>query len=104
MIQIAITVGNKKYIASLKKTSEETTEVVCEAANINQEFLNEDIPALLVDLPNLILDEKKHSDAQNEVIRFRVSTEDKKLIEKKALKEGYSSVSGFLRDLSLGRV
>ncbi len=97
-----LTVNNKKYAYELIPTSKETVQVICEAANINQEFLNEDIPELLNDLPNLILAEKEYKNTQSEVIRFRVSPEDKKLIEKKAVKEGYSSVSSFLRNLSLG--
>jgi hypothetical protein len=64
-----------------------------------QEFLNADIPNLLVDLPNLILAEKKYS--QTETIRFRVSSKDKALIEKQAIQKGYSSVSNFLRSLAL---
>lgn len=98
-----LTLGNKKYTYSLKQVSAETTHLVCEAANINQEFLNEDIPALLTDLPNLISAEKEYLTTQSEVIRFRVSAEDKKIIEQKAVKEGYTSVSSFLRALSLGQ-
>ncbi len=103
-IQYTLTINNKKCAYTLKQTSEETTHVKCEEANIDQEFLNEDIPSLLIDLPNLIAAEKKHSESQNEVIRFRVTAEDKKKIEQNAAKEGYSSVSNFIRDLSLGRV
>ena len=103
-IQYTLTVNNKKCSYTLKQASEETTHVKCEDANIDQEFLNEDIPNLLMDLPNLITAEKEHSETQNKVIRFRVTAEDKKKIEKNAAKEGYSSVSNFIRDLSLGRV
>ena len=97
-----LTVKNKKFSYELTPISKKTTGIVCESANINQEFLNEDVPGLLGDLPHLILAEKEYSNAQSEVIRFRVSPEDKKRIEQKALKKGYSSVSGFLRNLSLG--
>ena len=96
-----VTIGNKKYPYKLRKIDSKKTFVECEEANISQEFLNEDIPALLIDLPNLILAEKEYKNKQNEVIRFRISTEDKKLIENIAIKKGYSSVSGFLRDLAL---
>lgn len=96
-----INIGNKKYSYELLPSDEGATKVVCEAANIEQEFLNEDIPGLLADLPNLILAEKKYKKAQNIVIRFRVSSEDKKRIEKNATKKGYSSVSSFLRDLAI---
>ena len=49
----------KKSI-NLKPMGKESTFLECEAANISQEFLNEDIPRLLNDLPNLILAEKAH--------------------------------------------
>ena len=96
-----ITLNNKKYFYTLKSCGNSTI-VKCDAAKISQEFLNEDVPALLNDLPNLILSEKEYKKQQSEVIRFRISTEDKKRIEKKAIKKGYTSVSSFLRDLALG--
>jgi hypothetical protein len=72
----------------------------CEEADIGQEFLAEDIPALLIDLPELILAEWKWKKKQEQMIRFRVSVQEKKEIMKKALKKGYKSVSSFLRDLA----
>jgi len=100
-VTYSITVNNKKYTCILKGTKKKTSFVQCDAANIKQEFLNKDIPYLLNDLPNLILAEKEYNKQQSEIIRFRVSPEDKKKIEKRALKKGYTSVSGFLRDLAL---
>jgi len=97
-----ITINNKKFFYTVKNIDKNTAFIECEAANIAQAFLKEDIPDLLNDLPNLVLAEKKHMKHQDEVIRFRVSVEDKKIIEKKALKKGYVSISGFLRDLALG--
>lgn len=99
-----ITLNNKKYFYSLKPAKKNTTFVECEDANIKQEFLNEDIPELLIDLPDLIMAEKKYNKQQSELIRFRVTPDDKKLIEKEAVKKGYSSVSGYLRDLALRNI
>lgn len=99
-----ITINNKKYFYTLRSASKDTTFVEFEAANIAQEFLNEDVPDLLNDLPNLIMAEKKYKKQQSETIRFRVTVDDKKIIEKKAVQKGYSSVSGYLRDLSLGNI
>lgn len=96
-----MTLNNKKYFYTLKPYDKECAWFECEAADIAQPFLNEDIPALLVDLPNLILAEKEYLQNQEEVIRFRLSVEDKKTIQKKAAKAGYASVSAFLRDLAL---
>ena len=98
-----ITINNKKYFYTLNPAKKNTTFAECKEANIKQEFLNEDIPELLNDLPNLILAEKKYKKQQSELIRFRVSPEDKENIEKKAVKKGYTSVSGYLRDLALGK-
>lgn len=98
--QYSVTIGNKKYSYSLTFINQKTTLIECKNANINQEFLNEDIPALLLDLPSLIMAEKDYGTAQ-EIIRFRISSEDKKMIEKKAIQKGYTNVSSFLRDLAL---
>ena len=99
-----ITINNKKYFYTMKPAGKNSTFVECKAANIAQEFLNEDIPALLIDLPNLIITEKEYNKQQSEIIRFRVSREAKKSIEKKAIQKGYSSISSYLRDLSLGNI
>lgn len=97
-----MTIKNKKYGYTLK-VGKKLTVVKCEAANIDQDFLNEDIPLLLKDLPELIISEQKYQKGKDTVMRFRISPEDKKLIEKKALAHGYSSVSTFLRALALGK-
>lgn len=96
-----VIVNNKKYIYTLKKVGAKKTFVECKDADMSQEFLNEDIPALLIDLPYLILEEKKYKDNQNQMIRFRISPEDKKIIMKKARGKGYKNISSFLRDLAL---
>lgn len=97
-----MTINNKKYSYTLKKVGENATFFECQAANISQEFLNEDVPGLLTDLQNLILAELKYKGKQGQVIRFRVGEEDKKLIMKKAYSKGYKTISDFLRDLALG--
>ena len=96
-----ITVNNKKYTYSLKKIDTEHVFLECKAANIAQEFLREDIPDLLIDLPNLILSEQEYKTSRGEIIRFRLKSEDKKAILLKAQKKGYKTVSAFLRDLAM---
>jgi len=98
-----ITNQNKKYFYTLEPKTKKTTFIKCADANINQEFLNEDVPNLLRDLPNLILAEKKYNKKQADFIRFRVSQQDKKMIEKNALQKGYPSVASFLRDMALNK-
>lgn len=75
--------------------------MLCDAANIDQEFLNEDVPLLLVDLPTLILAEREHLNGCDTVIRFRVNSEDKRKIEQNANKKGYKNISSYLRDMAL---
>lgn len=100
--QHSITINNKKYSYSLKSTSEKgMIFFTCKAGNIAQRFLREDVPALLIDLPELILEEKRYQKKQKDIIRFRISGEDKKKITKKALEHGYNSVSSYLRALAL---
>lgn len=99
----SIHVHNKKYEYTLEKSGKKTMHMVCKDAGINQDFLTEDIPALLIDLPHLIISEKEYqkSREQNEIIRFRINAEDKKKIELKAIKKGFLNVSEFLRSLAL---
>lgn len=100
-VQCSLTFGRKRYAYSLRKINSRETYVVCKAANISQPFLDKDIPALLRDLPGLIIDEKSFQKNRSAIIRFRVAPEDKKTIEKNALRRGYTSISGYLRALAL---
>jgi len=97
----SITVQNKKYSYSLEKRKSNLVHFECAAANLKQDFLAEDIADLLIDLPNLILAEKEYQSRQSDVVRFRVSVEDKKRIEKRAAEEGFASVSEYMRSLAL---
>ena len=96
-----ISVGGKKYPYNLTKNKDGSVRFVCEAANINQDFLAEDIANLLVDLPELIILEKDYKKENSVTIQFRVSPSDKKKIEKKAVQSGYPTVSAYARDLVL---
>lgn len=98
----SVTVQNKKYSYTITKRKNNIVYIECEAAKIAQEFLAEDVTDFLIDLPNLITAEKEYQEKQSDVLRFRVSSEDKKRIEKKAVEQGYTSVSEYLRNLALG--
>ncbi len=100
-ISAHITVNNKKHEYSLEKKKNDIIFVECKDAKIAQDFLAEDVPSLLIDLPNLITAEKEYGRKQSEVVRFRVSSKDKQKIEKKASSEGYNSVSDYIRDIAL---
>jgi hypothetical protein len=98
----SITVKNKIYPYTLEKTSSGTIRLVSKDARIDQTFLPEDVSEIILDLPNLIVAEQSHEKKHSDVIRFRVSGVDKARIEKKAIANGYDSVSGYVRDLALG--
>jgi hypothetical protein len=74
-----ITLGNRRYKYSLEQKRGGVVFVECMDANVAQNFLAEDVPALLIDLPNLILAEKKYKKNQSEILRFRISTKRKRL-------------------------
>lgn len=97
----SITVKNKIYPYTLERTSGGAIHLVSKDARIDQEFLSEDLSEILLDLPQLILAEQDYAKKQSDVIRFRVSGIDKAKIEKKAIENGYDSVSGYVRDLAL---
>lgn len=96
-----ITVNNKKHKYVLQEKKGGVIFVECKDANIAQDFLAEDVAGLLIDIPNLIIAEKEYDKKQSEVVRFRISPEDKNKIEKKAVKEGYDSLSDYMRHLAL---
>lgn len=100
-IKSYITVNNKKYLYSLESKKDGAIFVECLEAKISQEFLAEDVPNLLIDLPNLITAEKEYKKNQSDIIRFRISPRDKKKIEQNAVKKGFNSISGYLRSLAL---
>lgn len=96
-----IKIKNKNYPYILEKKGKEKIRLISKDANIDQFFLSEDIPDLILDLPNLIIAEQKYLNKQDEIIRFRISPKDKMKIEKKAIALGYDSVSKYLRDIAL---
>lgn len=100
----SITFNNKRYIYTIKPVDHEMVFFECKDAGIAQEFLAEDIPALIMDLPELILIEKRFQKKRKEMLRFRISPEDKNEIQKRAAKAGYNTISAFLRDLGLGQL
>ena len=93
-----MTVKNKKYSYAFEKKRGGVVRVTCKAAKVDQDFLAEDFSSFLLDLPALIVAEQEYSDTQDSVIRFRVTPTAKKQIEKKAMENGYSSVSEYARD------
>lgn len=94
-------VKNRKCSYIFWSVGKELTHLTCESAKVDQDFPNTDFPALLLDLPELIISEQEYQKINEQVLRFRISSDDKKKIEEKAVRSGYRSVSAFLRDLAL---
>ena len=96
------TFGSKKIGYSFTKPFKENgvrvVEFFCIALKIKQTFLLEDIPELILDLPNIALNQKEYEKNKTE-IKFRVHKDEKQIIEKKALERGFSNTSSFLREL-----
>lgn len=97
----SITVKNKRCSYVLSQNKNGSIHFVSKDAKIDQDFLKEDIPTLLLDLPNIIIAEQKYKNKKDEVVRFRISAKDKREIERRAAKNGYTSVSKYLKDLAL---
>lgn len=101
----SVLVNNKKYdyeLSSEIDEGEHVTRVICKSANLNQTFLNEDVPALLLDLPNLILDELDFKTSQKSTyIRVRVTPSEKIKIQKRSIAKGYKNTSEFIRSMAV---
>ncbi len=73
----------------------------CEAAGVSQYFDNEDLISILNDLPELIIDEQAlQRKVANQRVQFRVSEDEKIIIEKRAEKNG-KTVSEYMRELAI---
>ncbi len=98
-----ITVKNKKYSYTIQPSSEESGAVFfeCEGAGIFQDFLKEDLIQLLLDLPLHIMEQEEWVAEKDHNIIFRVSAEEKKIIQRNAVKRGFGKVSDFMRTVAL---
>lgn len=94
-------VGRKSYPYTITPVNKKEVHFECKEAGISQEFLAEDIPALLIDLPELIEMDKEFEHEYRHVLRFRLNSKEKKKIQQNAKKHGYKNISAFLRDLAL---
>ena len=93
--------GEKHKYDIIPNSDNKTSRIVCHSAKIDQDFLNEDIPALLNDLKNLIIAEEKYENSLNKTIRFRASLKEKETILKNVKKYWYKNMSDFLKAVAL---
>ncbi len=101
-VEYTLTLNNKKYTYKLTEVSNFLTKVECHSAWISQVFENEDLPELLLHLPDYILEkEAERQKDKSTFIQIRVSMSEKNAIKQRALKKGYKNVSGYLKDMAL---
>ena len=93
-----IVVGNRKYEYILEP-ARTRTNLVCEGAGIEQKYSNNEIPAILANLPSIIISfaEAQSEQVQSEALRFRVTPAEKEQIALAAYDAGFDSMSAYLR-------
>jgi len=102
-VKHVLIIGNKKYNYELQPARKFTLVVVRELG-IEERVANEDLPQILLKLPDLIMRSREdESSKQSEVMRFRVSPEEKLEIERQAYENGFESVSAYIRAVALGK-
>jgi len=92
-----IKVWNKKYLYIIESIDYNISRIICKDANINQEFLNEDLVSLLNDLPSLIKAEQNYKLKQDSIIRFRISWMEKMKLMEKVKKSWYKNMSSYIK-------
>lgn len=99
-----IIIGKERHGYTLA-TARKVTHLICRSANIEDRFPNDEIPRILAELPRLIAAHNRAHAAtqQTEVVRFRVTEEERAQIEHNAFTAGYDTISGYLRDVALKR-
>jgi hypothetical protein len=68
---------------------------------LDQEYLREDLPMLLEDIGNMITEEL--ATYQTSQIHIRIKPAEKKKIEENAIRNGYKSVSEFMKQIALAQ-
>lgn len=99
-----IIIGNQRHGYTLQP-ARKVTMVICKSANIEAQYPNDEIPALLAGLPQTI----EHyagvsTEPQTQVLRFRATESEKDQIEQNAYDAGYENVSAYLRDTALQKI
>ncbi len=102
-VRHVLVIGKKKYNYELQPARSFTLLVIRELG-IEEKIPNEELPKILLKLPDLILSAREEETSkQSEVMRFRVSPEEKSEIERLAYENGFESVSAYIRAVALGK-
>ena len=101
---LSVKVKNQNYPFSITPKIVEGEKLFlldCPAAQVFQYFDTEDLVSIINDLPEFIIDEQaRQGKVANQRVQFRVSKEEKIIIEKRASKEG-ETVSEYMRGLAI---
>jgi hypothetical protein len=92
-----IKIWNKNYYYIIEPINDNISRIVCDSANINQDFLNEDLVSLLNDLPNLIKAEQDYCLKQDSIVRFRISWVEKLKLMKNVQKSWHKNMSSYIK-------
>jgi len=96
-----IPVGTKKYPLIVEKTGKidsndgEIFSIRCDILNLNQEYLKSDLPVLFMDIADMI--EYEIEQKATSTIHIRLKPNEKLLIEKRTQKQGYNSLTDFVK-------
>ena len=101
---LSVNVKNQNYPFSITQKIIEEEKLFflhCPEAQVSQYFDTEDLVSIMNDLPELIIDEQaRQRKIADQRVQFRVSGEEKIIIEKKASKEG-KTISEYIRNLAI---
>ncbi|MDR0650682.1 MAG: hypothetical protein LBG59_04735 [Candidatus Peribacteria bacterium] len=96
-----IPVGTKKYPLIVSETGRvepndgEIVHIRCDILNLNQEYIKTDLPLFFMDIAEMIEQELKQK--ARATLHIRLKANEKLLIEKQAQKQGYTSLTDFVK-------
>ena len=102
-IQHYVLIGNKRYGYTMAPAarSQGYTTINCKEAGLKLRVPNEQVPQVLGELAKQIINSRTATEAQSEVLRFRVTPSEKLEIEQSAMDAGFTNVSAYLRAVAL---
>lgn len=96
-------VHNRRYFYTLKKLNDGQVYMACEAAGIHRKLDPQQLLTTLTNLSRLITEYRKQKrPISTKTLHFRVTPEDKAVIEQQMAERGYPSVASFARAMMLG--
>jgi hypothetical protein len=96
-----IPVRTKKYplivseTGKLDQNGEEIIHIFCDIIHLDQDYLESDLPLLFMDIAEMIENEIEQKAVAT--LHIRLKPQEKLLIEKQAQKQGYTSLTDFVK-------